>query len=727
MLGIARYFSKSWEFIIDTNNDFNALFIATGLAVILGTYITEPFFSKPIDVITKWLAIILFLVGLNSKNCLSLYPYWIGFGIFFIVIAITMIFVQSISKIEKTQRIIVDLICKISRPEIVFTLLYIDIVVSLFRYNQTEYPVLIGFGFLLAINKPIVYTINYISKIFNTIKSKNIAGEFLGTAIGHNNEDIYNVEIQISNDFRQDSLRGKLVYIETQSNGVVGIILRERILLGKKWIEILTLRDSNMNLISFNLKNFLPLTDSKSIFSKTNAVFLLNKNALSIEAQELINENPITADFKNFIGYVWENSSIQKIRFNQLFTQDLFLEKNIGEGTILQTVIGNQEVLYQIIDGRTEEEKLEYKDKHGFTIGTAQKLGNYNSEEQELNTVKWLPQIYSPIFLLKNEELDYNAKDFIGKLPNTNFGIPIKSVSELVTHNTAILGILGIGKSRLTFELIQKVVLNSDSKILCIDITGQYMKEMANYIKSGIEEIDYENINLSIELNYKAINKDVEEGGNYKIFKQKITDSIQELLNVQDKRVLIFNPQNFIVSYQVGEVKNKKVGPGSNDWQEVASMRDLTISEITRLISEVSLELCRENGITDNPKLLIVFEEAHSLVPEWSSAANEGDKAATYGTAKVILQGRKYGLGSFVITQRTANISKSILNQCNTIFAMRIFDDTGKQFLENYIGSDYSNLLPTLEERHCIAIGKSLKLKQPVILQLNDMKDIQIE
>ncbi|MGH9200410.1 MAG: hypothetical protein ACRD2A_04150, partial [Vicinamibacterales bacterium] len=73
-----------------------------------------------------------------------------------------------------------------------------------------------------------------------------------------------------------------------------------------------------------------------------------------------------------------------------------------------------------------------------------------------------------------------------------------------------------------------------------------------------------------------------------------------------------------------------------------------------------------------------------------------------------------------VITQRTANVSKSILNQCNTIFAMRVFDDTGKGFLENYIGSDYANTLPTLDERHAIAIGKGVRLKQPIILQLND-------
>ncbi|WP_040879774.1 ATP-binding protein [Galbibacter orientalis] len=123
-------------------------------------------------------------------------------------------------------------------------------------------------------------------------------------------------------------------------------------------------------------------------------------------------------------------------------------------------------------------------------------------------------------------------------------------------------------------------------------------------------------------------------------------------------------------------------------------------------------------------RVLFVFEEAHSLVPEWNSIANEGDKTAVNGTAKVILQGRKYGLGSLVITQRTANISKSILNQCNTIFALRVFDDTGKQFLENYIGSDYSNTLPTLEERHAIAVGKALKLKQPIIIQLNDRKHV---
>ena len=178
------------------------------------------------------------------------------------------------------------------------------------------------------------------------------------------------------------------------------------------------------------------------------------------------------------------------------------------------------------------------------------------------------------------------------------------------------------------------------------------------------------------------------------------------------------------MSKQANDVKPKKVGAGRDDWEDQAPMKDLTVPEKTRIIAEAILEVCKKKGKTKDARCLVVFEEAHSLVPEWNSAADKGDETASNGTAKVILQGRKYGLGSFAITQRTANISKSILNQCNTIFSLRIFDDTGKQFLENYIGSDYSNTLSTLEERHAIAVGKALKLKQPVIIKLNEKDEI---
>ena len=712
ILGIGYYFSNDWQFLVDTNNNLNAVLIATGLALILSVYITEPYFSKPVDVITRWVAIFLFLIGLNSKQCLSLTLYWFIACAVFTGLGLLLIFLHGFKKFEKQQRIAVDFICKISRPEIVFTLLYFDIVISFFRYNQKEYPFLIGFGFLLAINKPIVWLVNFISAQLKNITSTTDASKFIGQIIGHESTDLYKVELQTENPFRQKELKGSLVYLENISNGVAGIVLGERILLGKKWLEILSLRDKNQNLISFNIKTLMPLTGEKSIFSKTNAVYLLNIKDLEEEVRDAINTNKVKANFKNLIGNVWEGSTINKIKFNKLFSDELQKERGIGEGSIIQTEIANEEVLYQIIDARTDEESLEFKDTHGFTIGTAQKLGKYISGSNELNTVKWLPEIYTPIFLLDPLDVPYTSNSFIGKLPNTNYGIPIKTPHELVTHNTAILGILGIGKSCLTFELLQKLIATTEVKIFCIDLTNQYSREIPKYISPDLVQVDFDTIALKALKTGNAIGNadNPSSWGNEALYKTTIQKEIEAFID-SSARVLTINPDMHNVSKAGSQFK-------------ISHKVDLSPAEKVRMISERLIVKASSLGETSEARYLIVFEEAHSLVPEWNSIANEGDKTATNGTAKVILQGRKYGLGSFVVTQRTANISKSILNQCNTIFAMRVFDDTGKQFLENYIGSDYSNLLPTLEERHCIAIGKALKLKQPIILELNDMNEI---
>lgn len=712
ILSIGRYFSKEWEFLFDTSNDLNLVLIATGLALILSTYITEPYFTKPVDVITRWVAIFLFLLGLNSKRCISLYDYWIYGSVFFIGISLISILLHGLNLFEKQQRIVVDLICKISRPEIVFSILYFDIVISLFQHNNTEYPVLIGFGFLLLINKPIIWIVKWLFSLLVFINKNNNPGILLGEIIGFDNDNLYKVEILNNNAIISKSLKGKLVYFENKKTGVVGIVLKENTLLNKKWIEILNLKDNKDKPITFNLSSLKPLTNEKTIFSLSNAVYLLEINSFSNAFQQTIYNNPIVSNFANFVGYVWQGSTINRIKFIKLFDNNLLSEQNVGEGTIIKTNIGYEEVLFQIIDAKTEEENLEQKNTSGFIIGTAQKLGKYDATDFELNTVKWLPEIYSPIFLLDKSVSIYDPNTSIGRLPNTNFGINIKNPSELVTHNTAILGILGIGKSCLTFELIKKLLENTDVKLICIDLTFQYIKELPKYVQIDLIQDDLSDV-VKTELKgaiKTGVENNSESWGNQKEY-SKILDREFDLFVKSDKRVIILNPDWHPVEKP-------------NDGFKFFNNEALSVTQKTRIISEAIFKNARTLGETSDARYLIVFEEAHSLVPEWNSTSNSGDTNATNGTAKVILQGRKYGLGSFVIAQRTANISKSILNQCNTIFSLRIFDDTGKQFLENYIGSDYSNLLATLEERHCVAIGKALKLKQPIILELNERNNI---
>jgi hypothetical protein len=154
-----------------------------------------------------------------------------------------------------------------------------------------------------------------------------------------------------------------------------------------------------------------------------------------------------------------------------------------------------------------------------------------------------------------------------------------------------------------------------------------------------------------------------------------------------------------------------------------AAIAPLTIVETTRVFAEALLNIMSEE-ITEKAKVCLVLEEAHSLVPEWNSTTYEGDQRASNGTAKAVLQGRKYGLGVIIVTQRTANVTKTILNQCNTVFALRIFDATGMDFLRNYIGGTYADVLSGLEDRTAVVFGRASSCPSPVIVRINDHEEM---
>jgi hypothetical protein len=150
-----------------------------------------------------------------------------------------------------------------------------------------------------------------------------------------------------------------------------------------------------------------------------------------------------------------------------------------------------------------------------------------------------------------------------------------------------------------------------------------------------------------------------------------------------------------------------------------------TFPEVTAKFVEAAFnELSRDEltpGVEQPARLCIVFEEAHSLIPEWNQVAQDADKQQVNRTARKVLQGRKYGLGSLIVTQRTANVTKTILNQCNTIVALQSFDQTGLDFLRNYMGEGYSQAISTLPRLHGILVGRASCSRRPVIFAVSNL------
>ncbi|KPQ05930.1 MAG: putative ATPase [Rhodobacteraceae bacterium HLUCCA12] len=380
-------------------------------------------------------------------------------------------------------------------------------------------------------------------------------------------------------------------------------------------------------------------------------------------------------------------------------------DEELSEGRLVDVKVRGDDVIYQIIGGVTREEAVQQKNKYGYVRAKARKIGKWNPEDKKFEPTEWLPRINAPVFIKSTDEFEHNA-DAIGHFPGTDYQITI-NISDAVTHNTAILGILGIGKSYLSIELVERMIAKG-IKVICLDLTDQYATQLSVFVDQGYQ--DAVNQALSAAAQGRPVAQGKEEGGSLHAFNTAVSTAISAFLAPDtEQSILIFNPAGFRVSKQT-----------TNAYQNQAAFTDLTPSEITAMFSNAALKACQELGMVDTARACLVYEEAHSLVPEWNSVASDGDKNATAASARAILQGRKFGLGCLLITQRTANVTKTILNQCNTIFAMRTFDDTGKEFLGNYIGSEYARVLPSLKERHAVFFGKASSCDDPVLIRLND-------
>ena len=93
---------------------------------------------------------------------------------------------------------------------------------------------------------------------------------------------------------------------------------------------------------------------------------------------------------------------------------------------------------------------------------------------------------------------------------------------------------------------------------------------------------------------------------------------------------------------------------------------ELLVGSILKIVYE-SLFWSREKseGGIDRP-LLVVMEEAHRYL------STEKNSLASETVQKIAKEGRKYGVGAMVISQRPSEVNETILSQCGTIFALRL-------------------------------------------------------
>jgi len=102
-----------------------------------------------------------------------------------------------------------------------------------------------------------------------------------------------------------------------------------------------------------------------------------------------------------------------------------------------------------------------------------------------------------------------------------------------------------------------------------------------------------------------------------------------------------------------------------------SEVTDLVVGVLTRILFEGMFWGRDIPGVGKQRPLLIVFEEAHSYLPKDGSSQFVAGYAAR-SVRRILKEGRKYGVGAIVVSQRPSELDETILSQCGTFFSLRL-------------------------------------------------------
>jgi hypothetical protein len=112
-----------------------------------------------------------------------------------------------------------------------------------------------------------------------------------------------------------------------------------------------------------------------------------------------------------------------------------------------------------------------------------------------------------------------------------------------------------------------------------------------------------------------------------------------------------------------------------------------------------------------NRPLLLLMEEAHNYLN------NEG--SALPVVQKIVKEGRKYGIGAMIVSQRPSEVNSTILSQCGTFFALRLANATDRGHITSAVTDNLEGLtsmLPILRTGEAIILGEAVKLPMRALI-----------
>ncbi len=366
----------------------------------------------------------------------------------------------------------------------------------------------------------------------------------------------------------------------------------------------------------------------------------------------------------------------------------------------------------------------------------------------------------------------------------------LADLNELLGKHTAVLGSTGAGKSGTVAAIIHSILERGDKnsyekwkpRIIILDPHGEYgtafadhtklssddgtltlpywllnfqetvalligktefvATSQANIVKSALiaarEEgaqqlgLDANSITVDSPVPYKlsTFKTKVDADKPPQASKQDSHNSILQKLEVlmTDARLRFMmtewsgddnDPFPVVIKQLTGDGPQPRIVDLSGVPNEVAGVSSAVIARTL-----FNLKIWQIQSERESDPVLLVCEEAHRYVPNRGEAQYEAAQEAIRRIAK---EGRKYGVGLLLVSQRPSEVEATVLSQCNSWIVLRITNDADREHVRSILPDSMSGLtkmLSGLRRQEAIFVGQAAMLPSRILIR--DLKPEQL-
>jgi uncharacterized protein len=154
------------------------------------------------------------------------------------------------------------------------------------------------------------------------------------------------------------------------------------------------------------------------------------------------------------------------------------------------------------------------------------------------------------------------------------------------------------------------------------------------------------------------------------------------------------------------------------------------LDNVTALIGRIILEFLQRFGEEGGEEsrgslpLILVLEEAQNYIRQ-SQKGEEDESISRVVFERIAREGRKYGLGLVVASQRPSELSKTVLSQCSSFIVHRLQNPEDLRYFKDIVPSVYSGLmdqLPALAPQTALVLGECVRA--PALLRIRDAQPL---